>query len=282
MYLISADKRLFLPFLLSAFLLALFALYRQHQTLSWNIIRKNLFAADFWLTRSSLVDLGYLFLNSLVRILVLVPLFASKLMATIVVARFFQAQFDTPVDLAWSATTVIMCYTLLYFIVDDFSRFALHFAMHKVPWLWYFHKVHHSASILTPLTLHRVHPLEMTLYYLRDLLVFALISGFFVYLFGARVGSLEILGVGALGFIFNMLGANLRHSHIWLGFGKAEAWVVSPAQHQLHHSAAETHRNINFGTCLAVWDRLFGVWRASGQRPNNLRFGIQQSSQLTQ
>ena len=34
--------------------------------------------------------------------------------------------------------------------------------------------------------------------------------------------------------------------------------LISPAQHQLHHSVAVQHHDKNFGATLAVWDWLFG------------------------
>ena len=59
-------------------------------------------------------------------------------------------------------------------------------------------------------------------------------------------------------FLFNVFGSNLRHSHIWLGFGdKVENWIISPAQHQIHHSDSVKHFDTNFGTALAIWDRMF-------------------------
>jgi len=77
-----------------------------------------------------------------------------------------------------------------------------------------------------------------------------------------------------LGFLFNALGANLRHSHIWLSFGSLERWFISPAQHQIHHSSAEADRDINFGTCLAIWDRLFGSHRRASITPISISFGL--------
>jgi len=154
----------------------------------------------------------------------------------------------------------------VFFIAEDVSRFALHRWMHVSPFLWRFHTVHHSAINLTPVTVHRVHPVEMSLYYLRGLMVFGLVSGVFLYLFGGQLHGWEILGVDCLGFLFNALGANLRHTPIWLTFGRFERWFISPAQHQIHHSAAVAHYDKNFGTCLAIWDRLGNSWLpAKGQ-----------------
>ena len=84
-----------------------------------------------------------------------------------------------------------------------------------------------------------------------------LVTGVFIWLFGAKLSGWDILGVNVLGMVFNAIGANLRHSHVWWGYGKAiERWFISPAQHQLHHSYASQHFNRNYGTCLSCWDRM--------------------------
>lgn len=284
-FLLEPSSRMFWLFWVSSALLAsavLYVQYRQdlqHRHNSdrrpfWRHLLRNFFSRRYWLTRSTATDLGYLLVNSLLRAAIIVPLVGSHLMATLWVARLLQANLgDAPSsDLPWLAIAGL--YTITFFLVEDLSRFSLHMAMHRVPFLWRLHRAHHSAAILTPLTLHRVHPVEMTLYYIRGMVVFGLVSGIFVYLFGRQLSGLDVLGVDLLGFAFNFFGANLRHSHIWLSFGPLEKWFISPAQHQIHHSRAPEHRDRNFGTCLALWDRLLGTSVPAGFRKQPLKFGI--------
>lgn len=278
-YALDPGSRLFWGFLVSAGVLAVAALYidyrqRRSRLPFRRYLGRAFFSRRYWLNRSTLVDLGCLLGNSLLRVAVVVPLLGSHLAATLVVARFLQGQFGNAPELALPWLAIAGLYTLVFFVLEDLSRFSLHLAMHKVPWLWRLHRLHHSATNLTPLTLHRVHPVEMGFYYLRGLVVFGLVSGVFVYLFGRQLSGLDVLGVDMLGFAFNALGANLRHSHIWLSFGPLERWLISPAQHQIHHSRAPEHRDRNFGTCLALWDRLLGTLVRSGLRRKRLRFGL--------
>lgn len=160
-------------------------------------------------------------------------------------------------------------YTLVLFLADDFTRYLLHRGLHS-RWLWPLHRVHHSATVLTPLTLHRIHPLEGVLYQARSLLVFGGVSGAFYYLF-QESAFYEILGVNALVFCCQFFGANLRHSHIPFSFGRLEGLLISPAQHQIHHG--EDGQG-NFGAFLSVWDRLGGSFIASHERPHIDRFGV--------
>jgi sterol desaturase/sphingolipid hydroxylase (fatty acid hydroxylase superfamily) len=140
-----------------------------------------------------------------------------------------------------------------------------------VPLLWRLHRVHHSATTLTPFTVFRVHPVESAIYFFRAFFVFSLVSGIFVWLFGRHLSIIDVLGVNALGFAANAAFANLRHSHIWVGFGRLEHFLVSPAQHQLHHSSQPGRGN--YGSVLSVWDRCLGTFKLSGKR-RSLTFGL--------
>lgn len=62
---------------------------------------------------------------------------------------------------------MVLCFTLCHFLLDDLSKYLVHRALYRWPVLWAFHKVHHSAITLTPLTVYRTHPLEAVLFSLR-------------------------------------------------------------------------------------------------------------------
>ncbi|OUS28457.1 hypothetical protein A9Q99_13140 [Gammaproteobacteria bacterium 45_16_T64] len=259
-YPVDPSKRIFWGFLLSSLILASISVTVSQRSFSPKAQLAALVNPRYWFTRSSLVDVSLLFLNSVIRAVLLVPSFGVKLGATVIVASFLQSNLGDAPTLHTPIALIGLLYSACYFLTEDISRFTLHYLSHKLPWLWHFHKVHHSATMLTPLTIHRVHPVEMVLYYLRGMIVFGLISGLFIYLFRDKINGWDILGIEAFGFLFNLLGANLRHSPIWLSFGKLEAVFISPAQHQIHHSTAPQHVDKNIGTCLAVWDKMMGTW----------------------
>ena len=84
----------------------------------------------------------------------------------------------------------------------------------------------------------------------------------------------DVLGANVFVFIFNIMGANLRHSHVWWGWGqRIEQWFISPAQHQIHHSDNAIHFDRNLGSALAIWDRLFGTLVLS-QHAGRITFGL--------
>lgn len=167
---------------------------------------------------------------------------------------------DVPQPPAWALAAGV---ALVTFVASDASRYLLHRALHQVPALWAFHQVHHGAEVLTPLTLYRVHPVEGLLFGLRGTLVLGAVGGLVYWLFRDDGAAGTVLGVTAIGFVLNGLVGNLRHSHVAWGFGAVERWLLSPAQHQLHHARDRAGQEANFGVWLACWDRWGGTWRPS-------------------
>ena len=281
--LFDPSRRTYWVFLLATLLLTVAVLAHQQKSFPIRRWLSACFSKRYLLSKSSQEDVAYWLVNSVLRVFVLIPIVGGQLVFTLAVVRFLHGQFGTAPSVAGSimanAWVMMTVFTLTFLVFEDLSRYGLHRLMHRVPWLWRFHRAHHSAEVLTPLTLYRVHPVEMTLYYLRSMLVFGFVSGVFIYLWGSSVKGWQILGVDAIGFLFNFAGANLRHSHVWLSFGWLERWLISPAQHQLHHSSNPKHYNCNYGSMLAVWDRWFGSWRGAGGR-EALTFGLKHSAPL--
>ena len=272
--LLDPSRRIYWPFLAFSIVVAVLLLALQQRKFSPAIWLQSFFSRRYFLSKSSATDLALWLLNSALRLIAIVPLVGGHLAFTLVIVRFLHGHFNAP-DIPIPPPLLMMTlYTLVFLLLEDFSRYGLHRLMHRVPLLWRFHKTHHSATVLTPFTLFRVHPIEMTLYYLRGTLVFGLVSGVFIFLWGGKVSGWQILGVDAIGFIFNLAAANLRHSHIWLSFGWFEKLFISPAQHQLHHSTNPEHFNKNYGSVLALWDRVFGSWLLAGRKPQRLTFGL--------
>lgn len=238
-------------------------------------LRNKLFSRQVLFSRSARGDYKLLMANHAL-LLLIAPLFLSKLTAT--TALFFFLIELYPSGSAVLASTsplfVAIIYTVFLFLLDDFSRFATHFALHRVPALWAFHKVHHSAETLSPLTVYRTHPVEAVIFSFRAIAVQSISISVFVFLFGSSVDLISIYGVNAILFLFNVTGSNLRHSHIQIRYGRfVERFLISPAQHQIHHSIDPRHHDRNFGAALAVWDWIAGSLCLS-RRDMRLEFGL--------
>ena len=223
---------------------------------------------------SSQLDIQLFLGRQLLRALGLVPVLMTGWWVATHGVRWLDHTIGPQEGLNWSPTAIAATYSLTLFVCWDLSRFLVHWMMHRIPALWEIHKVHHSAEVLTPLTFHRIHPIESWIYSLRGAVATGFVAGLFYYLFREQVSHYTLLGVPALGFLLNVLTGNLRHSHVWIAFpNSVERWILSPAQHQIHHSAEVIHHGSNYGTWLAIWDRAIGSWRPAERQPT--AYGIQ-------
>ncbi len=173
-----------------------------------------------------------------------------------------------------SKPLIVGLYSVTLFLVEDLTKYLVHRWMHRWPLFWAIHKIHHSAETMTPITVYRVHPLEGVLYGLRGTFSQGLVISAFVFAFGSGVDLYTIVGVNVLVFFFHVTGSNLRHSHIAIRYWPwLEHILISPSQHQLHHSIAREHHDKNFGVALAVWDWMFGSLHLS-ETDKDLTFGL--------
>ena len=217
-----------------------------------------------WRSASTRLDVQLFVVRRLLMVLGAVPQLGSALAVAAFVSLGLQRSFGVPALPALPDAAVVVLYSVVLFLAWDASRYMLHRLLHELPALWAFHQVHHSAEVLTPLTYFRVHPVEAWLYALRGIVVTGVIAGVFAWMFREQAAVWTVLGVHGLGFVFSTLTGNLRHSHVRLSFGPwLEGWLVSPAQHQLHHSVERAGQSSNFGTWLALWDRMAGSLRRS-------------------
>lgn len=274
-------RRIYYPYLIAALIWAIiyytFSKTASSQTFGGYL--KSLFSKKIWLHPSAIVDYQLFFFNNLLKVVLISPYLIAHMAFAYMVVRWWEALIGIQDSIQWTALSINLSYTIIFLVVSDFSRFFLHFLLHKIPALWEFHKIHHAAEVLTPITLYRVHPVEFFLFRLRSLVVFGLVTGSFYFWFRTGIEPISILRIHVGIFVFNILGANLRHSHVPISFGKTlEHLLISPAQHQIHHSNATKHYDKNFGSLFAFWDALWGSLVLS-QSKEKLQFGIEKEEQ---
>jgi sterol desaturase/sphingolipid hydroxylase (fatty acid hydroxylase superfamily) len=158
-------------------------------------------------------------------------------------------------------------------VLADGSNFCTHYLNHKVKALWEFHKVHHAARFLLPITNRRVHPVQGLFDDTALLLPIGIWLGFISYAFRMPMEDDVVLGMDAFFFSSLLSFYHLRHSHIPMSYGWLENIFLSPAQHQLHHSVLVRHWDRNFGLFLACWDKMAGTFVRS-EPPGVLRLGL--------
>lgn len=209
---------------------------------------------------STWLDFRFVALDVLLKFSLYVPVLTgigvlgTRVMGTVVVGIF---GWEPPRTLSpFYALGSVVGFFLLYDLINYWS----HVLFHKIPMLWSFHRVHHAAEVLTPITAYRSHPVEYLVTGILGAPVVGMAAVFFQNLSSQDMQVAAIFGVNAFTFLFSLFGYHLRHSHVWLSYGPVLSRVfISPAQHQIHHSVDPRHRDKNFGIRFALWDALFGT-----------------------
>ena len=269
----NPQKRVFIGYLGSALIIALMWLCFIEK-FSFKIAVKRIFDRSVWLSRSSITDFKLLLLNRIILSASAGAIISQLTISTIIYEALHKQTFVPPLAFhSLSENWIAALFTVCFFVIDDFARFFVHRLMHKVPFLWAFHQVHHSAEKLTPFTIFRTHPVEGIIFLLRTSIVQGISISVFLFLFGNKVDLITIYGASVGVVLFHSLGSNLRHSHIKIRYPKIlECILISPGQHQIHHSTEHRHFDKNFGVAFAIWDLIFGSLEFSDNK--NYRFGL--------
>src|SRR6202020_1076726 len=165
--------------------------------------------------------------------------------------------------------------TVALFLAYELGFFVDHWLKHRIPALWELHKAHHSAEVLTPLVNFRVHPLDSLILANNLALFIGVIGGVAQYGLGRKAVSFTLFDQHVLRLLYIYLTAQLQHREIWIPFtGFWGRMFISPARHQLHHSADPAHFNCNMGASLAIWDWLAGSLHMPSVEPPGLAFGV--------
>ncbi len=225
-----------------------------------------LFPRSVWSNPSAWVDVRYFIPHQFVRLLIYVDLsvFVISLTSNWSLAGLQALSGEQSLSIASpDSIPVGVCYAVVAILVVDFTAFFLHYLQHKIPLLWEFHKVHHSVSVLHPISNYREHPVDNLLYGVALGIVLGALAGIVQFLFAVDPADLAIgiIGFAVSKFAFNMLGYNLRHSHIWLRWPGVLGYVFGcPAHHQIHHSCKPEHIDRNLAFMFPVWDLIFGTF----------------------
>ncbi|BCA56842.1 fatty acid hydroxylase [Nitrospira sp. KM1] len=250
------------PYLLASFTIAagVFMYARRRGEAKPGTFVSFLFPREVYGHTSAALDYQFYAINLVLKFLFWVPIMTGmgmigyKAMAAILVEWM---KWEPPARLS---TGQALGAAFGLFVLYDFVNYCSHVLFHKIPVLWAFHEVHHSAQVMTPITAFRAHPMELLFPALLQMPVIGFAAVFYQNVAPRDLEVDTVFGIGLFTFAFGLLGHHLQHSHIWLSFGPILSRLyISPAQHQIHHSVDARHRNRNFGVKFAIWDTLFGT-----------------------
>jgi sterol desaturase/sphingolipid hydroxylase (fatty acid hydroxylase superfamily) len=134
----------------------------------------------------------------------------------------------------------------LLFVLTDFTSYWSHRLCHSVPFLWKFHAIHHSPTMVRWTSVARLHPVNELLTYCANILP-AIALGFPAYALGPFIPVIAIYALYS--------HAKWNHS-----LGPFRFVFTGPLYHRWHHTFTHEGGNKNFSGVFAFWDMMFGTY----------------------
>ena len=146
-------------------------------------------------------------------------------------------------------------------MLDFFSQYVAHYLVHRIPWLWAFHTIHHSDVEVDVTTGTRHHPGD---FLFRE--IFALVA---IILGGIPMAYYIFYRLCTVFFTY-FTHANILMPN-WIDVPLS--WIfITPNIYKFHHHRAQPWTDSSFGNVFSFWDRLFGTLVYDD--PTKVRFGL--------
>jgi len=180
---------------------------------------------------------------------------------TWIAASFEQTVGLAPREVGLVAGAPLWAQVALLLVVSDFLEWLIHNALHRVPALWAFHRIHHSIHTMDWIGNYRFHWMEAVVYRSLKYLPLTLLG-------------VEYTAVLVVAVILLTIG-HLNHSNLNISWGPLRYVLNSPRMHIWHHDTQiRGTAGVNFAVIFSLWDWLLGTaYMPAGPRmPERLGF----------
>lgn len=147
-------------------------------------------------------------------------------------------------------------------VLLDAWMYVWHRANHTIPFLWRFHRMHHSDTKMDVTTATRFH--------LGELSFASVLRWGVIVVLGLRIEQILTYEILVL--------VSTQFHHADISLGRLDRWLrgvfVTPDMHKVHHSREYVETNSNYSTILSIWDRLAVSFRTRAQ-PKTIEFGLE-------
>lgn len=139
-------------------------------------------------------------------------------------------------------------------LLAGLGEYGLHRLSHRWPPMWGFHALHHSADRIYWLNGYRSHPVNVAWHQLAGYAVLLLLG----------VDADTLITFSAV----SVAVAAFQHANAKLRLGPLNHVFSTNELHRWHHDSRPGQSQVNFGSVLSVWDRVFGTFHHSAtERP---------------
>jgi sterol desaturase/sphingolipid hydroxylase (fatty acid hydroxylase superfamily) len=142
-------------------------------------------------------------------------------------------------ELPWVAQLVAIM------LLTDIAQYWLHRAFHRVPFLWRFHAVHHSAKSMDWIAGARMH--------FAEIIVLRSVTATPMLVIGFDESAIQAY------MLVVYVYSTFIHSNLRGSFGILEQLLVVPRFHHWHHGIEKEAVDVNFAIHFPFLDRLFGT-----------------------
>ncbi|NNC95016.1 MAG: sterol desaturase family protein [Chitinophagales bacterium] len=187
-------------------------------------------------------------------------------------------------------------YFFLLFIIADFLSWWVHRMLHRVPFMWEWHKVHHSVEQMGFAAHVRYHWMENVIYWSfrfipLTIIGYNLVDIFAIHVFNMAWGHFNHsnisvpnkISAGVLGLIIGIMISLEYSTGIYYSISIVLLTITasililgpymkklfnSPEMHIWHHAKEIPNKyGVNFGLTLAIWDYIFrtAYWPFDGK-----------------
>lgn len=151
---------------------------------------------------------------------------------------------------------------VLAVLMLDAWLYFWHRLNHRIPFLWRFHRVHHSDPHMDVTTANRFH--------IGEIFMSATLRLPLILLTGVTIEQIalyELLMFTVVQFHHANIGLSERWDRI------LRVFIVTPFMHKVHHSRWHKETDSNYASFLSIWDRLFGSFRHNPD-PASIHIGL--------
>jgi sterol desaturase/sphingolipid hydroxylase (fatty acid hydroxylase superfamily) len=161
---------------------------------------------------------------------------------------------------------------IVVFLLLDFLQFFGHYLLHRIDFLWKFHKIHHAQEELGFASTRHFHWVEYFIFKPLLYLPFMTLN------FSVSEFIAIYLWVG-YGFTF-FSHCNVRVPWKWMNY-----LLITPETHYWHHAKnLPEHRRygVNFASTTTLWDHLFGFFYLPDEEKLSPSLGVDDQKNIPQ
>ncbi len=157
---------------------------------------------------------------------------------------FRLANLPLPGQIELLGQTPLWLQFVVFLVMRDLIEWGVHNLLHRVPWLWQFHKLHHSIIEMDWIGNFRFHWMETVIY--------SAITWLPLTILGVRAEILLPIAV-----VSTLIG-HLNHANVRFDYGPLRYIINSPRMHIWHHDKVmHLKSGQNFGIVFSLWDWIF-------------------------